>query len=348
VLIAAKSFVFKVADTCYTLDTMNSQRKYVSDLMPGMTLDQVFLVREKDLRTTKSGDLFVVCTLVDRTGQLPARMWRASEAIYNAIPVDGFLHVKGRSEQYKGSMQFIIDSCRPYSADKVDLADFLPVTELDVEQMWSELLEIVRGIKDKSLRMLIKKFVEDKDFVAAFKRSPAAMQMHHGFIGGLLEHTLNIARDAVALLPLYPKVNADLVLAGIFLHDAGKTIELSAGTSINYTDRGQLVGHITIAAIWIQEKANEIAAETSEPFPQQTLDVLTHIILSHHGLHEYGSPKLPAVPEAYFIHYLDNLDAKMYLTTNAIAGDPDEDANFTRYIRTLETRLYKRSGELDR
>jgi len=327
---------------------MDKQRKYVNELMPGMTLDQVFLVREKDLRTTKSGDLFVVCTLVDRTGQLSARMWRASESIYNSITVDGFLHVKGRTEDYKGTLQFIIDSCRPYSAEKVDISDFLPATELDVEQMWSELLEILRGVKDKSLRLLIKKFVEDREFVAAFKRAPAAMQMHHPFVGGLLEHTLNVIRDAEKLLPLYPKLNSDLVLTGVFLHDIGKAAELSAETTINYTDRGQLVGHITIAAIWVQEKANLVSAETSQPVPQRTLDLLTHIILSHHGIHEYGSPKLPAIPEAYFIHYLDNLDAKMYMTTNAIANDPDPNASFTPYIRTLETKLYKHSADLVR
>ncbi len=325
---------------------MDTQRRFINQLMPGETLDQVFLVREKDLRTTKAGDLFVVCTLVDRTGQLPARMWRASESIFNSIPVDGFLHVKGRTEEYKGNLQFTIDALRPCSADKVDLADFLAVTAFDVEQMWSELLDILRAIKDKPLRLLIKKFVEDRELVAAFKKSPAAMQMHHPFIGGLLEHTLNVARDANALLPLYPKLNRDLVLAGVFLHDIGKAAELSAGTAINYTDRGMLVGHITIAAIWVGEKARAAAEDTSEPFPQRTLDLLQHIILSHHGVKEFGSPKLPAIPEAYFIHHLDNLDAKMWMTLNQIANDPDTDSDFTAYSRTLETRLYKRSGEL--
>jgi len=326
---------------------MDSERRFINQLAPGQTLDQVFLVGDKELRTTKTGDLFVVATLIDRTGRLPARMWRASETIYNSIPVDGFLHVKGRTEDYRGNMQFIIDSCRPYPSDKVDLADFLAVTKLDVEAMWSELLEILRAIKDKHLRALIKKFVEDRDLVAAFKRSPAAMQMHHPFVGGLLEHTLNVARAAAALLGLYPKINSDLVLAGAFLHDIGKAAELSVGTAIGYTDRGQLVGHITIAAIWVQEKARLIAEETSEPFPQRTLDLLQHIILSHHGVHEFGSPKLPAVPEAYFIHYLDNLDAKMWMTVNQIANDPDAKASFTPFNRSLETRLYKRSGDLE-
>ena len=329
-----------------TLLAMRAQRRFINQLMPGETLDQVFLVREKDLRTTRSGDLYVVCTLVDRTGNLSGRMWRASESIYNAIPVDGFLHVKGRTEEYKGNLQFVIDACRPYPAENVDLADFLPVTELDVEQMWSELLEIMRAIQDKSLRLLIKKFVEDHELVAAFKRAAAAMQMHHPFIGGLLEHTLNIARDAKLLLPLYPKLNADLVLAGVFLHDIGKAAELTAETAINYTDRGTLVGHITIAAIWVEDKARAVAEETNRPFPQQTIDLLQHIIISHHGAFEYGSPKLPAIPEAFFIHYLDNLDAKMYITINQIANDPDAEASFTSYNRDLETRLYKRSGDL--
>ncbi len=326
---------------------MAAERIYINQLMPGQTVDQVFLVRDKDLRTAKTGALYVVCTLCDRTGVLPARMWQASESIFNSIPVDGFVHVKGRAEDYKGSLQFIIDALRPYPADKVDLAEFTPVTEHDVDQMWADLLEILRDIKNKPLRMLIKKFVEDRQFVDAFKKSPAAMQMHNPFVGGLLEHTLAMARAAKALLPLYPKLNADLVLAGALLHDIGKTAELTSGPSINYTDRGRLVGHITIGAIWVSEKAAEIAEETSEPFPQRTLDLLQHIILSHHGVHEYGSPKLPAIPEAFFIHYLDNLDAKMYMTTSAIENDPDTKATFTTFLRQLDTQVYKLSSELD-
>ncbi len=324
---------------------MKNQRRFINQLCPGETLDQVFLVRDKDLRTTKSGDLYLSCTLVDRTGKLPARMWKVSESIFNSIPVDGFLHAKGRTDEYRGNLQFTIDACRPYSADKVDLSDFVPVTELDVEGMWSELLEILRDVKDKHLRLLIKKFAEDHDLVAAIKRSPAAMEMHHPFVGGLLEHTLNVARDAKALLPLYPQLNADLVLTGVLLHDIGKSAELTAGTTIKYTDRGQLVGHITMAAIWVSEKAALISEETSEPFPQKTIDLLQHIILSHHGEYEFGSPKLPAIPEAFFIHYLDNLDAKLWMTTHKISNDPDPDSSFTSYSPQLQTRLFKHSGD---
>jgi 3'-5' exoribonuclease len=273
-------------------------------------------------------------------------MWQASESIFQSIPKDGFLHVKGRTEDYRGTLQLVIEACRPVPQEKVALADFVPVTELDVEVMWTELLEILRAVKDEWLRGLIKKFVEDRELVAAFKRAPASMQLHQPFLGGLLEHTLAVAKAARAILPLYPSLNADLVLAGVFLHDIGKSAELAGGTSMQYTDRGQLVGHITIGAIWTEEKAKALAAERGEPFPPKTLNLLEHIILSHHGTLEFGSPRLPAIPEAFFLHHLDNLDAKVWMTTHQIAADPDPASAFTAYNRQLETRLYKHSGEL--
>jgi len=325
---------------------MQAPRRFINQMMPNEAVDQVFLVREKDLRTTKAGDPYVTAILVDRTGAVPARMWQASQAIFQSIPVEGFLHVKGRTEDYRGNLQVVIEACRPYPSEKADLGDFLPVTDLDVEAMWNELLEIVRGIKDKSLRLLIKKFMEDREFVAAFKKAPAAMQLHHPFIGGLLEHTLNVARACRAMLPLYPGLNADLVLASVFLHDIGKAAELSVGTTMSYTERGQLVGHIAIGVLWVADKARAIEQETGEPFPRRTLDLVHHVILSHHGSFEFGSPKLPAVPEAFFLHHLDNLDAKMFMTLHAIATDPDAQSAFTGFHKELQTRLFKRSGEL--
>jgi 3'-5' exoribonuclease len=328
------------------MPAMDAKRRFVNQLMAGETIDQVFLVRDKDLRTTKAGGLYLQCTLCDKGGTIAARMWQISESIYNAVPVDGFLHVKGRTEEYRGNLQLIIDACRPWPSEKVDLADFLPVTKQDVEAMWGELVEILLGIKDKYVHLLIKKFLEDRELVEAFKRSPAALQLHHAFIGGLLEHTLAVAKAAKALLPLYPQVNADLVLAGVFLHDIGKTAELAAGTAMVYTDRGQLVGHVTLAATWVAQKAAAVAEEIGEPFPAKTVDLLQHIILSHHGEHEFGSPKLPATPEAFFVHYVDNLDAKLFITTRAIESDPDPNTSFTSYLPSLETRIYKRSREL--
>jgi len=326
---------------------MNLQRQFVNQMAAGDMVDQVFLVRDKELRTARNGSLYLQCTLADRTGTIAGRMWQTSESIFNSIPPDGFVQVKGRTEDYRGSLQFVIDALRPWPSEKVDLGDFLAVTPFDIEAMWAELLEILHDIKDRHLRALLKKFHEDRDLVAAFKRAPAAMTVHHAYLGGLLEHTLGMARAAKAVLPLYQnEVNADLVLAGIFLHDIGKIAELTTGTSMGYTDRGQLLGHITIAAVWIHQRARQVADETSEPFPGKLVDLLAHIVLSHHGTLEFGSPRLPAIPEAFVVHYLDNLDAKLWLTTHQIANDPDTKSSFTPYVRELETRLYKRSREL--
>lgn len=326
---------------------MDAARRYINQLGPGEVLDQVFLVRDKDLRTTTSGSLYICCTLVDRTGKLPARMWQASESIFTAMPTDGFVHVKGRTENYRGALQFIIDGLRPYRAEKVDLSEFLPASEHDVEQMWGELVEHLRAVRNQPLRLLIKKFLEDRSIVERFKRAPAAMQLHHAFIGGLLEHTVCVMRLAKAVAPLYPRLNADLLLAGVFLHDIGKTEELNHDLSFSYTDRGQLVGHITAAAIWIQQKADLVAAETGEEFPQRVVDLLQHLVLSHHGTHEFGSPKLPMTPEAIVLHHLDNLDAKTHLFCREIDNDPDPNASFTSFQRALDVRIYKRSADLD-
>jgi len=326
---------------------MNLVRRFVNQMVAGEMIDQVFLVRDKELRTARNGSLYLQCGLADRTGTIAGRMWQTSESIFNSIPPDGFVQAKGRTEDYRGTLQFVIDALRPWPSEKVDLSDFLAVTPFDIEEMWAELLEILRDVKDRHLRALLKKFFEDRDLIAAFKRAPAAMTVHHAYIGGLLEHTLGMARAAKAVLPLYQKeLNADLVLAGIFLHDIGKIAELTTGTNMGYTDRGQLLGHITIASIWIHQRAQQVADESGEPFPGKIVDVLTHIVLSHHGTLEFGSPRLPAVPEAFAVHYLDNLDAKIWTTTHQIAADPDTKSSFTPYVRELETRLYKRSREL--
>jgi len=325
---------------------MGDNRVFIEQLKNGQAVDQVFLVRDKDLRVARNGSKYITCTLCDKSGLLQARMWQVADTFYESIPVEGFLHVKGRIEDYKGVRQAVIDACRPVPADSVKLDDFIAVAPRDVEEMWTELLEALRQVRNKHLRLLIKKFVEDKDIVAAFKRAPAAMQMHHPFVGGLLQHTLNLIDACQRLLPMYPKLHADLVLTGAFLHDVGKAAELRADTAVQYTERGQLVGHITIGAVWVAEKAAKISEE-GEPFPPRLLDLVQHIVLSHHGLREFGSPVLPAIPEAFFIHYLDNLDAKMFMTLHDIEADKDPHTAFTPYNRQLETYLYKWTNKTD-
>ena len=301
----------------------------------------MFLIQSKDLRTTTQGSLYIHAILVDRTGQLVARQWQATEAGFHEMPEGGFMRFKGRAENYKGNLQFIIDAVRPAEPDSYDLADFLPATEQDVDKMWRRAVEILRGVQHEDLQALIGAFLADESLMASFRRAPAAVAMHHAYIGGLLEHTLSLLEVALRVIPLYPKLSMDLVLTGLFLHDIGKARELTFDTNIGYTDEGQLIGHISQAAIWIDRKAELASAKTGRPFPQELLWTVQHIVLSHHGSYEFGSPRLPAVPEAMVVHYLDNLDAKVNMFLAEIEKDPDPVSHWTNYNRALATKIFK-------
>lgn len=324
-------------------------RRWVADMTPGEKIDdQVFLVQKKDLRTTAAGALYIHLILADRTGQLLSRVWQATQAQYDAIPDGGFLRVRGRTESYKGALQFIVDGMRAVEQREVELADFIPRTAYDIEEMWQKVLAILRTVKNKHLLALIKKFVDDATIVERFKNAPAAVNMHHAYLGGLLEHTLSVLELATLIFGKnddstshYPRVSRDLVLTGVFLHDIGKTAELAYGTSFTYTDAGQLIGHIVQAAIWIDQKIADVETESGQRFPEDLQNVLTHIVLAHHGTYEFGSPRLPALPEAIAVHYLDNIDAKLHQFLAEIDGDNDSESHWTQYCHALSTRVFK-------
>jgi len=316
--------------------------KRIVDLRAGERLDDhVFRVAQKELRTATNGSLFIHAVLADSTGQLVARMWQASQEIYQSIPEGGLLHVRGRVDNYKGSRQIIIDGVRQVEPGTYNPADFLPSTKLDVEDLWEQVKELLRGIKHRDLLALVGKFVNDPIFVAGFKQAPAAVQMHHAYLGGLLEHTRNLLRLAEAVCPLYAQVSCDLMLAAIFLHDAGKVRELAYATNFEYTSEGQLVGHIVQGVLWIHDKCRELEHEAGRPFPHEVEMALKHLVLAHHGKYEFGSPRLPATAEAIMLHYLDNLDAKLAMVFEAIADDTDLTSEWTSYVRALESRIYK-------
>jgi len=317
-------------------------RRFIRDLSPGERVeDEVFLIRSKDLRTTTQGGLYIHAILVDRTGQVPARMWQATEAAFQSMPQGGFMRFKGRTENYKGNLQFIIDGMRPAEPGSFEVSDFLPATTKNIDQMWSRVVEILSEIKHPDLKALVDEFLADEELMVLFRRAPAAAVMHHAYIGGLLEHTLNLLELGQRVMPLYPKLSLDLVLTGLFLHDIGKAKELTYETSIGYSDEGQLLGHITQAVMWIDRKAEAAAARTHRPFPDELRNVVQHIVLSHHGQYEFGSPKLPALPEAVVVHYLDNLDAKASIFMGQIENDRDPASRWANYNHTLQTKVYK-------
>ncbi len=310
---------------------------YINQIQPGQMLNDTYMVTQPVLRNTTRGDLYIAMYLSDSTGKVNSRMWQATEQIYNSIPKEGFIKIQGKAELYQNNLQIVINGLTVIDPDDVNLADYMPRTEKDVGKMFTELKDMLEKIQNPGLRKLIASFLSDKELMRQFCTAPAAMQMHHSYLGGLLEHTHNMLRVALAILPLYPRVQGDLVLVAIFLHDLAKTQELSYKMGFSYTAQGQLVGHIVQGTLMINDriKAENITID------QDVLDSLLHIIVSHHGRYDFGSPKLPATAEAFMVNYIDDLDAKMNQVGNLIDNEPGDD-DWTNYQRSLETRIYRK------
>lgn len=314
--------------------------KFINEIGAGETVNGIYVVRDPILRSTTRGDLYIAMFLSDRTGQLNGRMWQATEAVYKTLPKPGFVHVQGRSELYQNNLQIVVNNAATVDPSKVNVEDYLARTSKDCDQMFKDVKEIVGTIRHPQLAAMTKAFLADNDLMANFCTAPGGMKLHHDCIGGLLEHTHNMLRVAQAILPLYPDLQADLVLAGIFLHDIGKTEELAYDMAFTYTDSGQLIGHISKSLLMIHRKAEALRA-SGTPIDPEILDSLGHVILSHHGAYEYGSPKLPATAEAFMVYYIDDLDAKMDQVTSAIDGEMS-DSNWTAWQNALQTRLYRK------
>lgn len=317
--------------------------KFINEIELGEAIDDVYLARDPILRSTTRGDLYIAMFLSDRTGRLNGRMWQATEEVYKALPKPGFVNVQGRSELYQNNLQIIINNISIVDTKKVSLEDFLSRTDKDTKQMFEEVKKIIGRIKNPQLKSLVDEFLADKELMEKFCNVPGGVKLHHDYLGGLLEHTHNMLRVAIAILPFYPDVQPDLVLAGVFLHDIGKTEELSYDMAFSYTDSGQLIGHIVKSFIMINQKADVLKAKGTD-IEQTILDALGHIILSHHGAYDYGSPKLPATPEAFMVYYIDDLDAKVSQVTSAIESEPG-DSDWTPWKTALQTRLYRKKIE---
>lgn len=314
--------------------------KFINKIEPGETIDEIYLVKDPILRSTSRGDLYIAMFLCDRTGQLNGRMWQASEIIYKSIPKPGFVHIQGRSELYQNNLQVIVNTISAMAPEKVNIDDFLPRTKKNIPQMFDEVAKIVSQIKNPQLKAIINSFLADKERMEKFRNSPGGMKLHHSYIGGLLEHVHNMLRVAVAVLPMYPNTQGDLVLAGIFLHDIGKTEELSCDLSFSYTNQGQLLGHIVQSLLMVNQKINELKTGGTK-IDQELIDAIEHIIVSHHGEYEFGSPKLPAMPEAFMVSFIDDLDAKMNMAESAIEEE-DGDEFWSAWKNALQTRVYRK------
>ncbi len=292
------------------------KKRFVDDLNEGEMIQDVFLVKQSLLKTSRSGNYYLDMTLSDRSGSVNAKFWDASRQLYESFSPDDIILVRANVETYQGKMQLIVSHLKEVKEEDIELADFLPASEHDPKEMLAEFTRLLGKVKGPALAKLLDAIFGDKEFMAAFARCPAAVSMHHAYIGGLLEHTIGVARMAVGVLENYPQLDRDLLITGALLHDVGKVEEIEHRRAFRYSDRGSLLGHLVIGAGIVRDKASQIKA-----FPEDVLMQVEHLILSHHGQYEFGSPKLPMTAEAMALHYLDNLDAKMQAFREAQPAD---------------------------
>lgn len=310
----------------------------LAELSDGDSFEGFYAVRESSLQTAVNGKNYIRMTIADASASIQGNVWDANRDLFLLCPTDSIIKIQAVAESYKGKSQVRINRMRPAHASEVDMDRFLPKTKQDIPKMKDEILALVDSLKDNDYQAMAKAFFHDNSLMERFSKAPAARDVHHAYIGGLLEHTLNIARMADSFSQK-AKINRDLLILGALLHDIGKIDEMAAKFSIEYTDSGKLLGHLYLGAEMVSQRASKITN-----FPAEKMRLIQHLILSHHGRFEYGSPVLPKTPEAFALHHLDNLDAKVE-TANRILDDiQDPEKQWSEYSRPLETALFREHG----
>jgi 3'-5' exoribonuclease len=292
---------------------------FVTDLGSEQNITTFFLVHEKEIRNTREGKAYLRLELGDRSGTIEARMWDQFDAVVKDINRDDFVKVQARVEIYRNKPQLSLQNLRLAKPEEIDLADFLPHTKEDVGKLYAQLLEYAGSIANPWLRKLTTGILSDPKIATRFKRAPAAKVMHHAYLGGLLEHVISLCGLAKQIAAHYPELDLDLLLTAAILHDVGKLDELCYERAVNYTVEGQLLGHIMMEFESVSK-----AMDAIEGFPANLKTVVQHMLISHHGQYEFGSPKLPMIREALAFHYMDDLDSKLAAARAALALDSGE------------------------
>ena len=309
---------------------------FINDLKKGQTVESTFLVGEKILTKTKSGNPYLSLRLTDRTGEIDGRIWDNAVDFVSLFEPDDFIKVRAEVDEFQGTLQLRILKLRKCLEEEIRLDDFLPKTPRNIEEMLAELRNIASQINHPFLRKLLDAFFADEDFLKKFKLAPAAKAVHHVYIGGLLEHTLSVVQLILLIGPRYKGINQDLLITGGILHDIGKISELSFDRSFDYTDPGRLLGHIILTVQMIEEKIRRIPE-----FPEELSTLLEHIVLSHHGDYAFGSPKLPQTLEALLLHHVDDLDAKIHGFLTWIEKEKDSPSRWTTYHKLFDRFILK-------
>jgi 3'-5' exoribonuclease len=315
---------------------------YVNELKPSQLITTSFLVHSKEIRQKKTGELYLSLLLGDRTGELDAKMWDNVTEALDTFDRDDFVKVKGLTQIFHNRPQLTIHKVRRMDDSEIDFADYFPSSRRDPGEMWTELRATVAAIGNPHLKALVEALLDDEDVARRMRRAPAAKQIHHAYLGGLIEHVLSLCTLARMVAAHYPNIDYDLLLAGVVLHDIGKIYELNYERGFSYSDQGQLLGHITIALGMVADKLRGLP-----DFPPPLRSLVEHMILSHHGQLEFGSPKLPQFPEALLLHYLDDMDSKMECMRALIENDRQVEGCFTTWNTALERAALKKDRYLD-
>ncbi len=316
-------------------------RKYVNELADGESVDEVFLASEKQLRPNRNGDLYLQLRLSDKTGSLTAMMWNARQNQYDSFNNGDYVRVKGTAQFYNGGMQVIAKGVDKQDPSKVDENEFVTLSEVAVEKMVGRVSAMLRSLGNEHLRNLAECFLVDETLMRKFRLAPAGIKNHHAYRGGLLEHVLSLMEVCQLVGPKYEGVETDILVTGAFLHDVGKIDELTYEPDLGYSDAGQLLGHLVQGLRILDDKIDESNRQADEEFPAELAMRLRHMIVSHHGQYEFGSPKLPMTPEAIVLHHLDNLDSKIHCAQQMIEEDANTESAWTVFNPAFGRKIFK-------
>jgi len=315
-------------------------RRLISELPAQAKVDQVFLATHKQLRPNRNGQLYMQVDLADKSGTITGRLWNASDADFDSFEDGDYVRVDGHTQLYSGAMQIIIAAIERADPGTVDEREFRVLTPVDVERLFVELRGLLAGLRPP-LAALVSEILDDAALMNRFAATPAGVKHHHAYAGGLLAHVVNLMRLADRVAPLYPDIDRDLLLVGVLVHDIGKTVELESQKGFSYTDAGQLLGHVLLGLDIVEQKIRVIEARTGEPFEAEAALRVKHMIASHHGQYEFGSPKLPMTLEAIALHHLDHMDAKLASTIQLLQAEASIEGGWTQYQQAHGRKFFR-------
>jgi 3'-5' exoribonuclease len=311
------------------------KKRFISELQPGEAVDDLFVLAEKAVLQKKDGDNYLNLVFSDRTGRMRGVVWEQVQRVQTLFEAGDIVQLKASVGEYKGALQFVVKDMTPVAKEAVDFSDFITATERNVDVMFERLVALTESLTDSHLKELLRAFWKDEALVKQFKAAPAAKKMHHAYLGGLLEHTLSMAVLADKIAGHYTGVDRDLLVAGTLLHDIGKIREFRYDLAIDYSDEGRLLNHITIGVQLLEEKIR-----TLPDFPAEQALLLKHMVISHHGSRDFGSPEPPKTIEAVLLNYIDEIDSKVQGIRDFMHRENTE-APWTAYHRLLARHFYR-------